>query len=165
MFSLIMLIIAWFILLYVGTTQNLHFTIKTFLVWLMLMYVGINLIGFVVRNLASWVSPLDDVSGDFKNTFNREIRLNRSAGKALCLIFIVLTVAYLIAIYHYWNVILVACAALIIISRLPDLLWEIRTGQRASKANIPKGIFSNIGIVIDILTLPLTWFALYKWGT
>lgn len=165
MFSIIKLIIAWLILLYAGTSQNLHFITKTILVWLMLMYIGINLIGFVVRNLVSWASPLDDVSDDFKNTFNREIRQNRSADRALCLLFLFLTVAHLIAIYHYWNVVLVACAALIMISRLPDLLWEIRTGQRVSKANMPKGVFSNIGVVIDFLSLPLTWFALYKWGT
>ena len=165
MFSLVALIIAWFILFFVGRSQNLHFIIQTILVWLMLTYIGINLIGHIMRSFVpalSPMSPLDGISEDAKKLFNREIQSNRRADIALCLIFSILTVAYLFAIYHYWNIALVASAVLVMISRLPDLLWEIRTGQRITKTNTPKGVFSNIGVVIGFLTLPLTWYALYK---
>lgn len=166
MFSFIKLILAWFILFYVGTNQSLHFTIKTILVWLMLMYIGINLIGYLVRSVVpalSPFSPLDEVSESAQKIINREMQSKRRADIVLSLLFSIIMVAYLFGVYHYWNVALIAVAVLVMIGRLPDLLWEIRTGKRITKANMPKGIFSNIGILIDILTLPLTWFALYKW--
>ncbi|GAH46573.1 unnamed protein product [marine sediment metagenome] len=166
MFSFVTLILAWFILFFVGRSQNLHFIIKTILVWLMLMYIGINIIGYIMRSVVPALSPLsppDDLREDAKKLFNREIQFNRRADIALSLIFLILTAAYLIAIYHYWNIVLVSSAVLVMIGRLPDLLWEIRTGQRVTKTNMPKGVFSKIGVVIDFLTLPLTWYALYKW--
>lgn len=166
MFIFITLSLAWFILLHVGRSQSLHFTIKVILVWLALIYIAINLIGCLTRNFISWLSPLDtpdDIPEDAKKLFLRETRLNRSANRAITLTFFVLTVAYLIAIYHYWNIALVASAALVMVSRLPDLLLEIRTGRRMSKTDRPKGAVYIIGTVIIFLTFPLTWYALYEW--
>ncbi|MBL7214912.1 MAG: hypothetical protein ISS71_04465 [Phycisphaerae bacterium] len=166
MFFIVTGILAWFVLLYAGTSQNLHFTIKVILVWGMLVYIGVNLVGFVMRNFVSWllspVDPSEDVSEDFKEFFAREMRANRAADKTTGLIFLVLTVAYLFAIYHYWKVGLVVSAVLVMIARFPDLLWEIRTGKRVSKTNMPKGIVYNLGSLVIFLTLPLTWYSLCK---
>ena len=59
MFFIVTGILAWFVLLYAGTSQNLHFTIKVILVWGMLVYIGVNLVGFVMRNFVSWLLSLD----------------------------------------------------------------------------------------------------------
>lgn len=161
MFAIIKLILAWFVLLYAGTSQNLYFVVKVILVWLMLEYIGINLVGMVVRPFLSWSSLLVNVSEDLIKLF--ELRRKRVIAIVISLIFLILTVAYLIAIYHFWNVGLVVSAGLVMVSRLPDLLWEIRTGTKISLAKYPKGVVSIIYTVIGLLSLPLTWYSLFKW--
>jgi hypothetical protein len=82
---------------------------------------------------------------------------------AMTLLFVVLTVAYFFALYHFWNIGLAVSAGLVMVSRLPDLLWEIRTGKKASKASMPKGTAYIVATVLMWLALPLTWYSLCKW--
>jgi hypothetical protein len=82
---------------------------------------------------------------------------------AMTLLFLVLTVAYFFALYHFWNIGLAVSAGLVMVSRLPDLLWEIRTGKKVSKASMPKGTACIVATVLMWLALPLTWYSLCKW--
>jgi hypothetical protein len=137
--------------------------IKLILAWFILLYIGTNLVGYVVRNFLSWSSPVIDLREPFKKMFTHELRRERALDIAISLIFLVLTVAYLIAIYHFWNVGLAVSAGLVMVGRLPNLLWEIRTGTKISTANYPKGAVSVMSIVLILLSLPLTWYSLCKW--
>jgi hypothetical protein len=122
--------------------------IKLILAWFILLYIGTNLVGYVVRNFLSWSSPVIDLREPFKKMFTHELRRERALD---------------IAIYHFWNVGLAVSAGLVMVGRLPNLLWEIRTGTKISTANYPKGAVSVMSIVLILLSLPLTWYSLCKW--
>jgi hypothetical protein len=141
----------------------MFFVIRVILAWFMLLYIATNLVGYVVRNFLSWSSPVVDLSESVKKLFAHELRRNHAIDGAMSLIFLFLTAAYLFGLYHFWNVGLVVSAGLVMVGRLPDLLWEIRTGTKISTANYPKGAVSVMSIVLILLSLPLTWYSLCKW--
>ena len=53
------------------------------------------------------------------------------------------------------------------VSRLPDLFWDIQTGrlsgEKVSKAGMPMGAVQIVAFLLVLLSLPLTWYSLCKW--
>lgn len=103
--------------------------IITFLGWLALMVVGANLIGMLVRGLVltSEVKKLTTKGNDaFKKVVsefykpNEEWRVNVVA--------LVLITIYLGVLFYFWNIGVVAVAVLLLVARIPDLLWEMKHG-------------------------------------
>ncbi len=43
---------------------------------------------------------------------------------------VLVTAAYLFALFHFWNTGLALAGGGILVSRLPDLMWEIRAGRK-----------------------------------
>ena len=137
--------------------------LKTVVAWVILMLVGSNLIGFIVRGLL-WTSPQIDASPDspmhevLSGTSNR-----MSVGNAvITFISIVLAVAYLFALFYYWNALLAVAGGLFMAARLPDLLWEIRTGKKAERQSRPKGAIYTFATIIIWAALPIIWYALCR---
>jgi hypothetical protein len=50
------------------------------------------------------------------------------------------------------------------LARMPDLLWEIRTGQRVSGTNKPGGVVYTVAAGVYWLVLPLVWYSLCRWN-
>ena len=137
--------------------------IKALFAWLIMMLIGTNLIGYVVRGLL-WSPPsFENNTGRVREFLENESQRLSKANVMMTLFGLVLTASYFFALYFFWNVGLVVSAGLLMVSRLPDLLWEIRTGNKITKANRPKGVVYIMGIVLDWLSLPITWYSLCKW--
>jgi len=49
------------------------------------------------------------------------------------------------------------------LARLPDLLWEIKTGVKVTKGNKPEGVGYTLSGLLPFLSLPLIWYSLYQW--
>jgi hypothetical protein len=63
----------------------------------------------------------------------------RIANLVKTLVFLLLMLAYLISLFYFFKIGVVLAACLLMTERLSDLLWEIRTGARATRQNAPRG--------------------------
>lgn len=136
--------------------------IKTIVAWFIIMIIGINLLGYVVRGLLWSLPPIEPFEGtEFGDKLKQEVLITPTQNFVMTLVAFVFTVAWLFALYHFWNIGLVAAAGIIMISRLPDLLWEIKHGVKVTKNREPR--LSNLFAFEFLLSLPLTWYSLCKW--
>jgi hypothetical protein len=135
--------------------------LKAVVAWIVLTFVGTNLIGSVVRGLF-WAPPsTDGLTGGVRDLLARESKRFGAVNAAMTLFWAVVTLAYLGALYHFWNIALVITAVLAMLSRVPDLLWEIRNGRKLTGGNMPRGAVYYAATAAMGLCLPLAWFALY----
>lgn len=143
--------------------MNLLCILKAVAAWVILMIVGSNLIGFIVRGLF-WTPPQIDLSPDnpAQEILSDEVKKIRAGNSIITFISIVIAGAYLFALFYFWNVLLVGAAVLLMVSRLPDLLWEIRTGKKVTSQSRPRGIIYIFATIITWAELPLIWYALCR---
>lgn len=78
---------------------------------------------------------------------------------------VLLGVLYLYLLLRFWNLGVLAVAAMLMLSRLPNLLWEIRTGQKVTMVHFrsgaaPKGAVAIVATVMMWAALPLLWLFL-----
>ena len=114
--------------------------------WVVLMLVGTNLVGFVVRGLfPKWANTGANILGAVLGLF------------------------FLYLLFHFWNIGVVIAAVMLMAARIPDLLWEIRhvsetdMGNRALvTALLPKGGLNMLTTLMDWAALPVLWWALYS---
>ena len=136
--------------------------LKSIVAWAVLTFVSTNLIGFVVRGIL-W-SPPDVEAPDERvaELFRHETRRMSVGNVAMTLLSILVTAAYLFVLFHFWNVWLAVAALLAMATRLPDLMWEIRIGERVTRRNALKGWLYVATEIVWWGTLPLIWYALCK---
>lgn len=123
--------------------------LKAVIAWLIIVYLGTNLIGMVGRGF--FEKPL--VSGNHTITF----------------ISILATIGFCIYLYYYWGILFLIAIVLVMLGRIPVLYWEVRilpkelsvsypvpkdTIRRAIKSKTLSKPFSNT------LLASLTWVAL-----
>ncbi len=136
--------------------------VKTIAAWLTMKIIGINLLGYVVRGLLWSPTSMEEEVAEivFKDMPNRE-PMTPTFNFAITLVSFVFTVAYFFALYHFWNIGLVAAAGIIMLSRLPDLLWEIKNGVKVTKTTGPK--LGSLFAMEFLISIPLVWYSLNYW--
>ena len=130
--------------------------------WVVLMIVGSNLLSFIVRNLVSVPAP------EMKDAETEELHSSRfhTAGMArrarirLAILFVILTLFYLFLLFQFLNIKVVIVACLLMVSRFPDLLWEIQTGRTIRRGGTPRSLVSILAMLLHWATLPFLWLAL-----
>ena len=137
--------------------------LKAVVAWVILMLVSSNLLGFVVRGLL-WAPPPVDLPPDSPaHEVLSGASKRMSVGNAIVtLISIILAGVYLYALFYFWNALLTVAAVLLMVSRLPDLLWEIRTGKKVTPQSRPKGASYTVTTILMWAVLPLIWYALCR---
>jgi len=129
--------------------------LTAFAAWLVLMFIGTNLIGVVVGGFVR-PSPkrfeTNPVTASMASRANRAVTLSAVMSGMVC-------VAYLYALGHFGNLGVVAAAIMLMVSRVPDLLWEIWTGERITRSYAPTGslAIAETGLswsAIPVLCLP-----------
>ena len=134
--------------------------LKAIVAWVVLMLVGTNLIGFIVRGIV-WSPPSVDAPTDrVAELFRRESRRMGFVNGAMTFLSILVTAAYLFALFHFWNVWLAVGGVIVMVSRIPDLIWEIRTGDRVTRTRRPKGPVYIVASAFDWGSLLLIWYSL-----
>ena len=136
--------------------------IKTIVAWLIMKLIGIKLLGYVVRGLLWSPTSMEEEVAKivFKDMPNRE-PMTPTFNFVMTLVAFVFTVAWFFALYHFWNIGLAAAAGIIMLSRLPDLLWEIKHGVKVTKNTGPSSGYL-FGLV-TLLSYALIWYSLCKW--
>lgn len=132
-------------------------------IWLILTIISINLIGFLVRGLFS-VSELKVLLKDDKtqHPLKSEIKKDKKTEQAINLIATLALVAYIWGLIHYFNYGVAGVALIQMVTRIPDLTWEIKTGVKVTRRNAPKNIYSNIALLISLLSPILLYYSLFN---
>jgi hypothetical protein len=135
--------------------------IKALVAWVVLMLVGTNLLGMVVRGLAR-APGRQELEAGLHPALSHEVAKFKRANVSVTVFFALLGLLYIYALLRFGNVGVLVAGAMLMLSRLPDLLWEIRTGQKVTRAAAPKGAMYILGTVMMWGALPLLWFALCR---
>jgi len=130
--------------------------VMAFVGWLILMFIGTNLIGVVMRGI---FRPSLDRFNSNPVLASMAARANKTLTVST-IAAVVLGVAYLYALGYFWNLGVVAGAVLLIVSRIPDLVWEIQSGERVTASNGPNGSLAIVSTGLSWAALPVLWFAL-----
>ena len=138
--------------------------LKAIFAWVLLVIVGMNLLGLIVRGLF-WSPPRPtDVSDRLTDLLERETKRLSLANVVMTTVPLTLTIGLFVVLVYFWNIGLVLAAAMILIGRLPDLLFEIRTGTKVNQSNAPMGVAHILGFLIMLGALPLVWYSLCHWN-
>jgi hypothetical protein len=137
--------------------------LKSIVASVILMLVGTNLIGFIVRGLVGSPPPIETEPGSpAYEVIAGEAKRISAANSALTIIGVVVTAAYFFLLFYFWNALFAIAAGLSMVARIPDLLWEIRIGRRAVRGSRPEGGIYLVGTILPWLTLVLVWYALCR---
>jgi hypothetical protein len=130
--------------------------------WGIIVLIGTNLLGLVVRGLV-WAPPAIEASSDrVREVLTKESRRLTAANFGMTVLSLLLAAGYLFALYHFWNIWMAIAAALIMAARIPDLIWKIRNGTRVSPRNCPRGALYVFTTLLLWGALPIIWYSLSK---
>jgi hypothetical protein len=130
--------------------------------YFILMLLATNLLGFVVRGF--YPNPeLEKMKKDeeLSSAVKSEIKKQQGANVGVTIFFILLSFVIFYLLYRYLNIWAVVAVLLLMIGRIPDLSWEIKSGQKTTKENMQKGSIYTIASIICWLALPVLWWAFY----
>jgi len=131
--------------------------------YFILMLLSVNLLGFLVRGL--FTNPeLGKLKSEGHEFIKQEIEKSQRANKWINIIAFLLIVGYLYATFHFWNIGVTAVAIVLMIGRLPDLLWEIKTGKKITigvARSMSKNALYFITTFLDWVALPALYYFLY----
>ena len=137
--------------------------LKAITMWVVMLLVGSNLIGLIVRGLF-WSPPSMDAPTDrVQEVLARESSRMGLTNKVMTFASMVLAAAYLFALFHFWNFGLVLAGIVIMASRLPSLIWEIRTGRKPAHKGRPRGPIYFLAFTFMWAALFLVWYSLCQW--
>lgn len=117
----------------------------TFGAWLVLIFVGTNLIGMLVRGLAL-TSEVNKLLAKGSPAFRKVASefYKPSEEKRTNVFAFVLFAVYLGILFYFWNIGVVIVATLVMAARVPDLLWEMKHG----------GVGGSVQVRADALSRP-----------
>jgi len=134
--------------------------LKAIIAWIILTLIGTNLIGFLVRGIACllpFVNALIDPETD--EVLRDAHRSTVIGGLTMTFLEILVIAAYLFSLFHFWNVWLALAGVTVMVLRIPDLIWEIRTGLRVTRTRFPKGPVYSIARALWWGSLLLIWYS------
>jgi hypothetical protein len=122
--------------------------------YFILMFVGTNLLGIVVRGFRPTFKK--DSDGNLAST----VDTSSTGSIIMTILFSIISVAYFYALYHYWNIGIMTAGLLLMFTRLPDLLFEMKTGEKVNSTNMSKKPIDVLLNILSWLALPLIWYSL-----
>lgn len=134
--------------------------VKSIFVWAVLWLFGTNLIGFIVRGFSSRAPEVDAPTERMAGYIQSEMMSANRAKTAITIAAVLFAIGYLFALYSIWNAGMAAAGLVFMLTRLPDLLCEIRYGRRAMLESPPRGLLYALPIVVDFALFGLVWWSL-----
>jgi hypothetical protein len=86
--------------------------------------------------------------------------MDQTGLKPLAIVFTIIGLIYLGYIYYYFNFGFAIIAFTFMLTRIPDVRFEIRTNTKIKGKNIPKNGLHIFTTIINWLLLPAIFFAL-----
>ncbi len=127
-----------------------------------LLYVTINLTGMVVRGFFR-NATLEKLKNDEKahSFIKTEIDRNNRVDDAITVVFAIISISYLYLLYRFFSFGVVVAVLIIVVARVPDLVWEIKNGRKVTRSDGPKGGIHSITGIMGAISLLLLWWLLY----
>lgn len=137
-------------------------TVLAIVGYFILMYLSVNFLGMVVRGFFKdeKIKELKDDSQTSDFIKKEATKVNR-ADTLVTIIAIIVLGIFLYLLYKYMNIWAVITVLLFMFSRIPDLLWEIKRGEKITKQNMPKGAIYSVTSIFTYLALPVLWYSIY----
>lgn len=137
--------------------------LKTIAAWVIMLLVGTNLIGLIVRGLF-WSPPsIDGTTDRVREVLHCESSRMSFTNAGMTFGSILVAAAYLFALFHFWNAGLALAGVIVMASRIPDLIWEIRTGRKPTRKERPRGPVYFLASTFLWASLILVWYSLCEW--
>lgn len=131
--------------------------------YFVLMWLSVNLLGLLVRGF--FTNPeIEKLKSEGHEFIKQEIKKSQRAENWLNVIAFLAIIGYLYATFHFWNIGVTAVALVLMLVRLPDLLWEIKTGKKITLGvarSMPKKALFFIDIFLSWAALPALYYFLY----
>lgn len=125
--------------------------------WFAIMFVSTNLIGLLLR-VGGNNSEMHEIASS--NEFlSGEIQKSQRSG---AIIAIILVVAFLSALYYFWNVGLVIAGIMLMLSRAPDAIWEMKNDRPLGTDDMRKPKFFMLSTLLAWTSLAVVWYSLYR---
>jgi hypothetical protein len=129
----------------------------TLVSWLAIMFVSTNLTGLLIRSFIVNRELNEIASSNEILTHD----LQKSQGVAR-IISTVLIVAFLGILYYFWNMGLMAAGLMLILSRAPDQIWEMKSERKLEMGDMSKPQFSVLTTLLSWASLPVVWYSIYQ---
>lgn len=128
--------------------------------YFVLMLLSINLIGFLVRGFFTdpELAKLKTSGSEF---VKQEIEKSQCVDKRINIVALLLIIGYLYLVFHFWNIGVVIIAVVLMTGRLPDLLWEIKSGKKTTTSAMPKNALYFIATFLNWACFPALYYFLY----
>lgn len=134
--------------------------VLTIVLYFVLMYLSVNLLGFLVRGL--FTNPeFERLKKEGHDFIKQEVKKSESLDKWINLVALILIVGYFYGLFRIWNMGVVVVALVIMAGRLPDLIWEIKHGRKTDSKLMNKNAMYYISAFLPWLALPLLFYSLY----
>lgn len=131
--------------------------LKSILGYIIILMIGTNLCGMIVRPIATkYALKREESELTYVNLIKSEEikQLNYS----ILFSFIIIAI-YLYTLNYFWNIGIAIAGIISILSRLPDLVREIKTGEKF-KIGKSSGKYNFIITLFSWLPLLIIWFSL-----
>lgn len=126
------------------------------------MFVGVNLIGLIVRGFKCSPPPVGAPTDRVRESLQDESRRMGRVNTAMTLGGILLAATILLGLFYFWNIWLAVAGLLAMVSRIPDLLWELNRGGDALVKSRPQGPVYVVAAILMWGTPLVVWYSLCR---
>lgn len=118
------------------------------------------MLGLFVRGL--FTNPeLEKLKKEGHDFIKQEIEKDEKANKWVNLTALILIAVFFYLLFRIWNIGVLGSAIIIMIGRLPDLIWEIKHGKKVDSKLMKKDALYYITSFLPWLALPVLYYSLY----
>jgi hypothetical protein len=129
--------------------------------WLILLIVSANLVGFLVRGF--FTNPeMDRLAVEGDDIIKGEVQEYYGTQRKMNVFALILITVFILGLYYFWNIGVVIAALIIMASRVPDLVWEIKYGRKLRMKDMARPPFHLLSTALSWISLPVLWYALYR---
>lgn len=129
----------------------------TLVSWLAIMFISTNLIGLFMRarETNQGLSEIASANGILAQEILKSQRMTKIIGAVLIVIFLGI-------LCYFWNVVLAAAGLMLMLSRVPDLILEMKSGRALERGDMSKPQFPLLSTLLSWTSLLVVWYSIYQ---
>jgi hypothetical protein len=125
--------------------------------WLAIMFVSTNLIGIWVGGITP-NAKLQDIAGS-DQILRNEIKKSQ---RMQFVIATVLLLSFLTILFYFWNLGLVIAALMLMASRIPDVIWEMKSSRSLEIEDMKKPKLWLLTTLLSWASIPVVWYSIAR---
>ncbi len=121
----------------------------------------ISIVGYIILLLITTNLTGTVVRGFLSNRRLQEPGISDATNTIVTFLFAIIGLLFLIALFYFLNIWAPIAALMLMISRVPDLMWEVRTGRKVSTKETPKGTLNIVTLILTWVSPIVFWWSIY----